>query len=100
MPKRTREYEEQGVKRFCQHPVSLKRKCQEEDTRCRKRQRNITEEYVDRLEKDNMIMVEACAQAGRAIENLQNHVKELETLLHIQRTQMERIRINNDIQVY
>jgi hypothetical protein len=100
MPKRTREYEEQEVKRFCQHPVSLKRKCEEEDNGCRKRQKNITGEYVDRLEKDNRVMMEACAQAGHAIDRLNQRVKELETLLHLQRTQMERIRLNNDIRVY
>jgi hypothetical protein len=34
------------------------------------------------------------------IEVLQNKVKQLEMLLTIQRSQMERIRINSDITVY
>lgn len=99
MPKRRNPFDTmQEIKRFCP-TVSHKRKHEEEQV-SRKRHRGITKEYVDRIEKDNQLMKQACFDAGHAIEKLQNRIKELETLLCIQRTQMERFRINNDITVY
>jgi hypothetical protein len=79
---------------------TTKRKHEDEPQGSRKRQRQVTEEYVSKLESDNLMMREACMGAGATIDGLRNKVNHLETLLNIQRSQMERIRINSDITVY
>jgi hypothetical protein len=108
MPKRSREtYIDETCKRFKEQSVCdswgascQKRKHEEEPQEPRKRQRQVTEEYVSKLESDNQLMCGACMEAGLIIESLRNKVKQLEMLLNIQRSQMERIRINSDITVY
>jgi ribosomal protein S21 len=106
MPKRSREtYLDDTCKRFKEEVYTTevyttKRKHEEEPQESRKRQRQVTEEYVSKLESDNVMMREACMGAGATIEALRNKVKQLEMLLNIQRSQMERIRINSDITVY
>ena len=102
MPKRSREdwYAEESVKKLKKLVVSHKRKNEDVHMEPRKRQRHITEDYITRLENDNRIMREACMEAGESICQLQNKVKQLEMLLSIQRSQMERFRVTNDIAVY
>ncbi len=101
MPKRSREtYFEDDTKRFKNMVVCNKRKHVPMEEEPRKRQRQVTEEYISKLESDNTMMREACMEAGVTIEGLQNKVKQLEMLLTIQRSQMERIRLNSDIVVY
>jgi hypothetical protein len=101
MPKRSREtYLDDTCKRFKEEVYTTKRKHEEEPQESRKRQRQVTEEYISKLESDNVMMREACMGAGATIETLQNKVKQLEMLLNLQRSQMERIRINSDITVY
>lgn len=99
MPKRSRdEYVEEASKRMKNMEVCHKRKmeCEYEP---RKRHKN-WEDYVNKLERENEMMKQACFQAGETIETLQQRVSQLEMLLNLQRSQMERIRINNDISVY
>ena len=103
MPKRSREtYLDDTNKRFKEYIPTNKRKHNEdsEEGGSRKRQRHVTEEYISKLESDNIMMREACMDAGATINALRNKVQHLEMLLNIQRSQMERIRINNDIIVY
>lgn len=101
MPKRSREpHIDETCKRFKEEVYTTKRKHDEDPQESRKRQRHITEEYISKLESDNAMMREACMEAGETIGTLQNRVKQLEMLLNIQRSQMERIRVNNDITVY
>lgn len=102
MPKRSREESigDEDNKRFKEIVYSNKRKHDEAEFESRKRQRQVTEEYISKLESDNAMMRQACMEAGVTIEVLQNKVKQLEMLLTIQRSQMERIRINSDVTVY
>jgi len=103
MPKRSRDEEDidYNEKRVCYEQITHKRKsCNEGDDMPRKRQRQITEEYVDQLEKDNLLMRQACFEAGSTIEELRQRVQHLEMLLSLQRSQMEHIRVNNDVSVY
>jgi len=102
MPKRSREewFAEESVKKLKKLVVSNKRKNEDMHMEPRKRQRHITEEYICKLENDNRIMREACMEAGESICHLQNKIKQLEMLLSIQRSQMERFRVTNDITVY
>lgn len=102
MPKRSREewYCEESTKKIKNMVQTNKRKHEDTYIEPRKRQRHITEEYVNNLEKDNLIMRQACLEAGETIYQLQQKIKQLETLLSIQRSQMERFRVSNDITVY
>ena len=90
MPKRSREdwYAEESVEKLKKLVVSHKRKNEDVHIEPRKRQPQITEDYITRLENDNRIMREACMEAGESICQLQNKVKQLEMLLSIQRSQM------------
>lgn len=101
MPKRSREDDEfQPCQRSKHHqPIVQKRKNEFEEQEPRKRQRSIAD-YVDKLEKDNEMMRGACFQAGEKISALEQRVKELELFLSIQSSQIERIRLNNNITVY
>ena len=45
-------------------------------------------------------MRNACMEAGVTIESLRQKVKQLEFLLNLQRTQMERHRVDNNVVVY
>ncbi len=99
MPKRSRdEYTEDPSKRFKTLELCQKRKYDGE-YEPRKRQKN-WEDYVNKLKGENDLMRQACFQAGETIGTLQQRVSQLEMLLNIQRSQMERFRINNDVSVY
>lgn len=99
MPKRTRdEYTEDSSKRFKTLELCQKRKY-EGAYEPRKRQKN-WEDSVNKLKGENDLMRQACFEAGETIETLRQRVTHLEMLLNIQRGQMERFRINNDIYVY
>lgn len=105
--KRSRDYEpEIPMKRVRESQnVAGKRKRVEIDQQ-RKRTKT-TEDEVQRLrkekevhERESLLMRQACFTAGNRIEQLQARVQELEMLLSMQRVQMERIRLNNNITVY
>jgi hypothetical protein len=99
MPKRSRdEYTEDPSKRFKTLELCQKRKY-EGDYEPRKRQKN-WEDCVNKLKGENDMMRQACFEAGGTIESLRKRVTHLEMLLNLQRGQMERFRINNDISVY
>lgn len=102
MPKRSREewYVEEPIKRMKNEELTNKRKHEGMDMEPRKRQRHVTEDYINNLERDNQLMRQACMEAGETICQLQGKIKQLETLLSIQRSQMERFRVSNDITVY
>lgn len=102
MPKRSRESPYECNKRvkvdsYATH--ATKRKF-EGEYQSNKRQRVVTEEYIEKLQKDNQLAKAACTEAMVTIKNLQERVEQLEYLLKIQRTQMERIRVNNNVTAY
>lgn len=105
--KRSRDYETEIPTKRLRETCNLagKRKRVEID-QGRKRTKT-TEDEVQRLrqekekyERDSLLMKQACFEAGHRIESLQRRVQELEMLLSMQRVQMERIRLNNNITVY
>lgn len=107
MPKRSRNdyepmetIEEDYIKKQRHESITNKRNRDTEVFEPRKRHRHVTEDYVDKLEKDNMMMRNACMEAGVTIESLRQKVKQLEFLLNLQRTQMERHRVDNNVVVY
>ena len=65
-----------------------------------KRQRVVTEAYVEKLQKDNQLAKAACTEAMASINQLQERVRQLEFLLGVQRSQMERFRLNNNVTAY
>ena len=102
MPKRSRNDYEPMEEEDCTKKIkmSLKRNRDTEVFEPRKRHRHVTEDYINKLEKDNMMMRNACMEAGVTIETLRQKVKQLEFLLNLQRSQMERYRVNNNVVVY
>ena len=64
-----------GNENFKEIVYSNKRKHDEVEFESRKRQRQVTEEYISKLESDNALMRQACMEAGASIEVLQNKVK-------------------------
>ena len=60
----------------------------------------VTEAYVEKLQKDNQLAKAACTEAMASINQLQERVRQLEFLLGVQRSQMERFRLNNNVTAY
>tara|TARA_B100000925_G_scaffold282183_1_gene254785 strand:+ start:503 stop:811 length:309 start_codon:yes stop_codon:yes gene_type:complete len=102
MPKRSREspYECNKRAKVDSYATHAQKRKFDGEYQSNKRQRVITEEYIERLQKDNQLAKQACTEAMVTIEHLQERVKQLEFLLNIQRTQMERIRVNNNVIAY
>lgn len=99
MSKRKRDDEEINTKRFKRLEVCQKRKFQGEETQTNKRLRSM-DQYVEQMDKENKMMRDACFQAGETIDRQRRRIAELETLLTLQRTQMHRLIVNNNITVY
>ena len=103
MPKRNREspYELENkrakVDSYATH--AQKRKF-EGEYQSNKRQRVVTEDYVEKLQKDNQLAKAACSHAMVTIDQLQERVRQLEFMLGVQRSQMERFRLNNNVTAY
>lgn len=106
MNKRKREDEDTYTKRFKVMDICRKRKVEENAHVSNKRYRSM-EQYIKQMEHENKLMKDACFKAGETIEVQRNQIleqnkriAELETLLKLQRTQMDRIIVNNNISVY
>lgn len=103
MPKRSREslcnFDTKRAKVDSYATHAQKRKF-EGEYQSNKRQRVITEAYVEKLQKDNQLAKAACTEAMVTIDQLQERVRQLEFLLGVQRSQMERIRVNNNVTAY
>ena len=106
MSKRKREDEDTYTKRFKVMDICRKRKVEQDVQVSNKRYRSM-EQYIEQMEYDNKMMKDACSKAGEIIQDQRrqlseqnNRIAELETLLKLQRTQMDRIIVNNNITVY
>lgn len=102
MPKRSREspYECNKRVKVDSYATHTQKRKFEGEYHSNKRQRVVTEEYIEKLQKDNQLAKQACTEAMVTINQLQEKVRQLEFLLNIQRTQMERIRVNNNVIAY
>ncbi len=103
MPKRSREspcdFDNKRVK-IQTHTTHAQKRKFDGEYQSNKRQRVVTEEYVCQLQKDNQLAKAACTEAMTTINNLQERVRQLEFLLGVQRSQMERFRLNNNVIAY
>tara|TARA_B110000008_G_scaffold38943_1_gene35717 strand:- start:1548 stop:1859 length:312 start_codon:yes stop_codon:yes gene_type:complete len=103
MPKRSREspsgFDNKRAKVDSYATHAQKRKFDGE-YQSNKRQRVVTEDYVEKLQKDNQMAKQACSHAMVTIDQLQERVRQLEFLLGVQRSQMERFRLNNNVTAY